>query len=70
MNAKVDPLAPGARTCMSCRWFVDATFTCHRYPPQTVLVPSDNQPPVMYWPGPAWAQVTPTDFCGEWSKEP
>lgn len=55
------------RVCGGCSRRVEGV--CRRYPPQMVLVPIGNQPPVIYQPDawfPAVSENTPA--CGEWEK--
>ena len=50
--------------CCTCRYF--AGQECHRYPPQTVLQPTDNQHPITYWPVSFFPHVQGDYGCGEW----
>lgn len=50
-------------TCEVCRFF--DVGHCRRWPPETVLCPSDNQHPIMYVPSTAWPLVSHDDWCGE-----
>lgn len=52
-------------TCGHCgHWFGG---DCRRFPPRVVPMPSDNQPPITYWPAEWFPQRRANDIaCGEW----
>ena len=58
--------APYGHVCRDCKWFDGAS--CHRYPPQMILWPTDNQQPIVYEPHPTFAFVAWDGWCGEWNS--
>lgn len=62
----MSPTAPDGKVCRDCKWCDGSN--CHRYPPQMVPWPDDNQHPIAYAPMATFPFVGPNDWCGEWSK--
>jgi hypothetical protein len=62
----MSPTAPDGKVCRDCKWCDGSN--CHRYPPQMVPWPDDNQHPITYNPMATFPFVGPNDWCGEWSK--
>ncbi len=55
------------RGCRECKYFSDGE--CHRFPPQMVLWPDHNLPPVAYRPDSSFPAVQPHYWCGEWEVD-
>jgi hypothetical protein len=62
----MSPTATDGKVCRDCKWFDGSN--CHRYPPQMVPWPNDNQHPVIYNPMATFPFVVPNNWCGEWIK--